>query len=196
MITQGYITDEINLAVRVFIYYTDKMLEYANLNNLKYIQWYADSLQIHFLLGALESLEINGNDIYLGAEVVTTDFVVTIFDKVREYWLDEIDSDYALSDVGDITIPTGPTYTPYVADWKYVSIPITIDGTAQITLPFVMDNVDPESLVVTVDDSAPIPSDVLEGYYIENNILYWTYYFELKTVNTVHIKYLQIKGLV
>lgn len=194
MITQTYLNDEIDLASRIFLFYSDKMLEYAGINSFVYLKWYIDSMQLHFLLEVLQAIELDGEDNYLGYDTVTDDFILGVFYKVREYYLADVDEEYVQTDLNDIIIPTGNTYTPYPSNWQYVNIPITSDGTTQFTLPFDMADIDANSIVVTVDDSNPIPTNTGEGYYIDNNIFYWTYYFDLNTDNIVHIKYLKIKG--
>lgn len=193
MITQSYLTEEIELAQRIFIYYSDRMIEYASVNSLKYLEWYIDSMQLNILLETLESIELDDDDNYLGYTTVSDDFILNVFYKVREYYLIDIDGEYIFED-DDIVIPTGNTYTPYPSNWQYVNIEITTDQTTSFTLPFDMDNVDENSLVVNVDDSNPIPTSSGEGYYIEDNVFYWTYYFDLNADNIVHIKYLKTEG--
>ena len=197
MILQRYLDDEIELAQRIFLYYSDKMIDYASVNNSKYLQWFVDSMQIEILLETLQSISPQLTTNYLGAIEVDDDFVVNVFYKVREYWLQEIDTDYVIGDINNIIIPNKSTYQPYTIDWKTVNIEITEDNTTVINLPFDTSLVDIDSLVVSVDDGSAIPiAAPSNGYTITGNTLTWHHYFELNLGNILHVKYLQIKGLV
>lgn len=196
MITQAYLNNEIDLANRIFIYYTDQMLNYLSVNSLKYKQWYIDSLQIEYLLGILEAITLDGDDNYLGYTTISDDVVLNVFYRVREYWKEDVDNDYILTDLGDIVIPTGPTYQPYTSDWKEAIVTITSDTTTEFVLPFNTAVVDLESIIVTVNDMDPvnITDESENGYHITGNTLYWHNYYDLNAGDKVFIKYKQILG--
>jgi len=197
MITQIYLNNEISLASRIFLFYIEKMLDYSSFINYIYQQWYIDSMELAFLIDVLDSIELVGSDIYLGADTVESTILIDVFYKVREYWLEEIDDEYQATSLGDIVVPTGSTYQPYIIDWKEVTITITSDTTTTVSLPFDMALVDPESVIITVEDEDPIPTTAdKDGYHITGNTLYWHNYYDLNTGDRMHIKYLQIKGLI
>ena len=61
MITQEYIDDELTLAKKLFLYYTEKMVDYLRINNQNYSKWYRDSLQLYFLVKFIENIKIVGD---------------------------------------------------------------------------------------------------------------------------------------
>ena len=197
--TQDYLNSEIDLATKIFLYYTEKMLDYLRINNDKYKKWYKDSLQLSFLLSLLKSVEIiDGDTNVIGYKEFTDNILVKTFYKVREYWLDDIDAEYFPVSVNDITVTEiQPPYYPFTPTWKEVYIDITEDDTRAVTLPFVFSKIDPESIIISIVgamDPVNIAPDDEEGCRIENNILYWNTgnYFHLDAGDRIFIKYFQI----
>ena len=198
MILAQYLDKEIELATKIFLFYTEKAVDYQSVNSLKYQQWYIDSLQIHLLLELLKDVNLNEGN-WLGYQEITDRYLVNIFYKIREYWLSEIDSDYSFTDLSDIVIPTNITYKPFAGDWKEVTVTISANNTTVIPLPFNYDNIDPESLIVSIvgamDPVNEAPDDE-PGFRIIENSLHWNTgnYYNLDTGDKVFMKYLQIKA--
>ena len=109
MVLQEYLNNEIELTSKIFIYYTDKMIDYLSVNSNKYKLWYKDSLQLSYLLSLLKSVWYNNDVTYIGYKEVKDNVLLSTFYKVREYWLDEIDSNYVVTSVDDITVPERTT---------------------------------------------------------------------------------------
>lgn len=201
MITQSYLNTELDLAARTFLYYSDYLMSYSNVGSDKLYKWYIDSMQLDVLSGALKAVRIEDDAIYIGNTEITLNFYKLLGYKVREYYKSDIDSLYpafSIIDPADIDPTPGPitppTTIPYLADWKELVITITVDTTTSITLPFNWDNIDPESFTISVEDGSPLKS-TSGAYYIEDNILYWQYYYDLNAGDKVFINYLQIKGV-
>ncbi len=74
MITQEYIDNELTLAKKLFLYYTDKMVDYLRINNQNYSKWYRDSLQLYFLVKFIENIKIVGEDLYTGVLKVNDNY--------------------------------------------------------------------------------------------------------------------------
>jgi len=195
MITQAYLDYEIALVRKTFMYYTDRLYNYLTIGSDKYQQWYRDSLQLYFLMMLEESVILIDRVSYIGYYEMTDDVLRSTFDRIREYYRTEVET---VGEYGDsnITIIVPTTRDLYLVDWKEVTIDIVEDNTLSFTLPFLISNIDPETLIVNVDDSDPIPCNVeLDGYHITNNIFYWHHYFDLNIGNRVYFKYKQIAGL-
>ncbi len=197
--TQDYLNSEIELTSKIFLYYTEKTLDYLRVNNDKYKKWYKDSLQLSFLLSLLKAVEIVDIDTnVIGYKEFTDNILAKTFYKVREYWLSDIDADYFPVTITDITVTDiQPPYYPFIPDWKEVYIDITEDNTTAITLPFVYANIDPQSIIISVVgamDIVNIAPDNEEGCRIIGNIMYWNSgnYFHLDSGDRIFIKYLQI----
>ncbi len=196
---QAYLTEEIALARKIFMYYTDRMYDYLSVGSDKYQKWYRDSLQLYFLLSFLENTRLESDTPYIGGFEMDETYLRNVFDKVREYYLVECEVSGEYGNPNEITI-TVPLYRDvFVTDWKYATVDITTNTTTVIPLPFTFANIDPESLSVTIDDSDPIPNtnDNEEGYHIINNNFYWNTgnYYNLDNGNKVHFQYKQIAGL-
>jgi hypothetical protein len=201
MITQAYLNREIALARKIYLFYVDKMLSYMFVNSNKYDQWYRDALQIGFLLGVIEAFELTDGVVRLGFDDKTDNTALLAFYKIREYYLDEIDSDYITPSLSNITTPGGPTYQPFNVDWKEVIITVSANGTTVIPLPFTVANVDFETIIVSIEGGMnPIgiitDPETEEGFYIENNTLYWNGYYDLNLGDKIHIKYKQLRGVI
>lgn len=195
MITQAYLTDEISLARKIFMYYTDRLYNYLAVGSDKYQVWYRDSLQLYFLLMLEESVILYDGVSYLGYYEMTDDVLRTVFDKVREYYLVECEVEGSYGDPQiEVIVPT--TRDLYLVDWKEITFEIVSDNTTSFTLPFVHANIDPETLMVSVEGYTAISKEEsVEAYHITNNVFYWHHYFNLDIGNNVHFKYKQIAGL-
>lgn len=192
---QDYLDTEIQLARKLFMYYTDKMYDYLSVGSDKYQMWYIDSLQLYFLTSLLESVILVDNVPYIGYYEVSENTLRLVFDKVREYYLTEAD---VAGEYGDpdmvITIPT--TRDIYTVDWKEAIFEIVSDNTTSFTLPFTYANIDPQSMSVTIEGYGAIAEDEAgEGFHITGNTFNWHHYFNLDTGAKVHFRYKQIAGL-
>ena len=196
-ITQRYLDNELALAKKIFIYYSDKLVYYTGIGSRQYERWYTDKLQLYCLVKYLENIIVDGESCYLGAEEITSDQVLEIFHKVREYYKSDVDTDY---EIGEISITETPSYIrPFVADWKEFEITITESRPSTITLPVSVDIMDKESIQMVVNGiSDPSyndnPADI--GYHIIDNILYWhsSNFYDLLPGDVIRIQYLQIVG--
>lgn len=200
-----YLNNEIALATKIFLYYSEKTLDYLTVNNDKYKGWYKDSLQLSYLLSLLKSATVVDDDTnVIGYKEFSNNILVKAFYKVREYWLDEIDSEYLSINVEDIVIPpTKPIYYPFTPEWKSFVIEITTDNTLVIELAsynFDLAKIDPNSLMITVNQGLNpieiISDNTKEGCRIVNNIFYWNAgnYYDLNDGDQLYFKYLQISS--
>lgn len=195
MITQEYLDTEIELARKIFMYYTDRLYNYLAIGSDKYQVWYRDSLQLYFLLSLLETIILYDGVSYIGYYEMSDDILRSTADKVREYYTTECETSGVYGDPGlIITVPT--TRDLYLVDWKEVAYTITSNGTVAFTLPFTYTNIDPESMSVIVEGYGAINQTVDgEGFHITGNIFNWHHYFNLDTGAKVHFRYKQIAGL-
>lgn len=194
--TQDYLDNEIQLGRKLFMHYTDKMTDYLFIGDPMYQQWYRDSLQLYFLVNFLEDVILSSNTPYLGQYELTENTLRYVFDKIREYYLYDYDEAGSYGDPNiDIVIPTIKDL--YLVDWKEIDVNITVDNTTAFNLPFNYTNIDPETLIVSVEGYSAIidNTEVGEGYHITDNIFYWHHYFNLDSGYIVHFKYKQIAGL-
>jgi len=196
---QDYLNNEIELASKIFMFYSDRMLDYLKVSSYKYKQWYLDSLQLSYLLALLKSIWFNGTTPYIGYKEIAEQVILNTFYKVREYYISDIDSEYVETVITDIVIPKStPVYIPFIGLWKELYITITENATQSITLPFTYINADPASVIISIvgsQDPIGISPDNEPGYRIENNTFYWNTgnYYDLNIGDTIYIKYYQIK---
>ena len=206
MITLFNLNTERDLAARTFLFYSDKMINYLLLGSDKFSIWYKDSMQLEILSKALLYLYIDSDKLYLGDTEVSLTYYKLLLNKVREYYLYEVDSIYpegSIIDPENPNLPDGPivppTVIPYLADWRSTTITISQDATTAIPLPFIWNNIDPESFTLTVHDAASGTGNSLDvssgAYYIQDNTIYWQYYFDLNAGDKVFLRWFQIKGL-
>ena len=85
MITQAYLNTEIDLAKRIFIYYTDKLLDAYSIGNKEIQPWYNDSLTIDYLLNALMVCEVVNGSVFIGANEMPISYLQGISSRVREF---------------------------------------------------------------------------------------------------------------
>jgi hypothetical protein len=203
MITSEYLNSEKDLAKRIFIYHTDKLLAFLNVGSDSYLSWYKKSCNLYYLIKGLMSFRISGNKLYLGSEEVNLDLLYQYTSNIREYVpYDVREFQYinldVMGNVKDITIiPTPPiliSYTINSATWKYYVVDVLMDDAATVTLPFNFAEADPNSLNLTVNDGDPVflvsPSE--EGFHIIGSTLYWHTYYNLKAGDKISIRYLKI----
>lgn len=203
MITQEYFNSEKDLAKRVFIYYTDKLLSFLSVGSDAYINWYKKSCNLYFLLKGMFSFRFENNKLYLGSEEVTDDLFYQYTTNLREYITYDLrEFQYINLDVvGNVKdcviIPTPPiliSYTINSAAWKYYIVEVQQDDVTTVTLPFDFGEADPNSLNITVNDGDPVflvsPSE--EGIHIIGSTLYWHTYYNLKQGDKISIRYLKI----
>ena len=94
-------------------------------------------------------------------------------------------------------ITTKPTYLPpYQSKWDENTYSVTINDLTNFVLPFTYANIDPKSLIVSIEGYGPIRgTEIEEAYNISDGKLYWHHYFNLKAGMKVHFQYLQTLGL-
>lgn len=203
MITSEYLNSEKDLAKRVYIYYTDKLLSFLNVGSDSYISWYKKSCNLYFLLKGLMSFRLEDDVLYLGSEETNEDLLYQYTANVREFITYDIrEYQYinldVLGNVKDtVIIPTPPiliSYTINGASWKYYVVEVTQDDVTTVTLPFDFNEADPNSLNLTVNDGDPVllSSPAEEGMHIINSTLYWHTYYNLKDGDKISIRYLKI----
>ena len=196
--TQDYLDSEILLAKKIFMYYTDRVYDYLSIGSDKYQIWYNDSLQLYFLLNFLESVLLYNGIPYIGSYEVTLSTMRNVFDKVREYYRTEVETAGEYGNIEDYvtTGTTVPYVTPYQSKWAESIYDIVIDDTSNFILPFTYANIDPKSLIVSIEGYGPISgTEVEEAYHITDGVFYWHHYFTLKGGMKVHFQYLQIAGV-
>ena len=203
MITSAYFNSEKDLAKRIYIYYTDKALDFIAVGSDAYTSWYKQSCTLYFLLKGLMSIRLENDKLYLGSEEIDEDLFYQYMTNVREYItydireLQYVDLD-VLGSVKDATIiPTPPIIISYSitnASWQYYVIDITVDDVTEVTLPFNFSEADPNSLNISVNSGDPVfivdPGE--EGLHIIGSTLYWHNYYNLKAGDKLSIRYLKI----
>lgn len=202
MITQSFLNTEVDLAKRIFIYYTDKILDILLVGDKDYENWYIDSLQIFALTEAIISVNVIDGKVYIGPEEVGEDFLIGLGSKVREYLTYELRQIvYAELDAEDtlkeaVIPPTPPIIInrPYALGWEYFEIIVTTDDVTTVALPFNIAAADTKSLSVTVNDQDPdhLVDPSAEGCHIVGTTLYWHNYYNLKTGDKIAIKFQRI----
>lgn len=203
MVLQEYLNNEIELTSKIFIYYTDKMIDYLSVNSNKYKLWYKDSLQLSYLLSLLKSVWYNNDVTYIGYKEVKDNVLLSTFYKVREYWLDEIDSNYVVASIDDITVPSvQPNYYPFTPEWKSFIVDITENVTKTIDLStynFDYTKIDLKSIIITGNQGLNpieiVTDNTKEGCRIVGNTFYWNSgnYYDLNSGDQLYFKYLQIQ---
>lgn len=201
MILQSYLDSELKLAKQVYLYYTDKIISYTTIGSNKYIKWYIDSLELYVLVKFLENIVSDSSGIcYIGAEIVSENSVKLVFEKVREYYKTDINTNYIFLD-SPTPSPTTPVpyIVPFIPDWKEFKVTITEDAVTTVTLPVSISIMDKESIQMTVNgisDPDYNDDDTLSGYHIIENTLYWhnSNFYNLMTNTIIRIQYLQIVG--
>ena len=203
MITDDYLNSEKDLAKRIFIYYTDKLLAFQSVGSDSYLQWYIKSCNLYFLLKGLISIRLEDDELYIGSELIDEDALYMYTSNIREYItydireLQYIDLD-VLGNVKDAAIIPAPpiiiSYSITNAEWKYYIVTVPSDDVTEVTLPFDYGEADPNSLLITVNDGDPVyivtPSE--EGVHIIDSTLYWHTFYNLKAGDKISIRYLKI----
>lgn len=203
MITEAYLNSEKDLAKRIYIYYTDKLLTFKSIGSDRYKDWYKKSMVLYFLTKGLLGIRYDDGDLYCGSKQVDEDFVYKFTANIREYINYDI-REYQYIDldvIGNVKdtaiIPAPPIIISYSIDsagWQYYVVDITVDDVTEVTLPFDYGEADPNSLNLTVNDGDPVylvsPSE--EGFHIIGSTLYWHTYYNLKAGDQISIRYLKI----
>lgn len=202
MITQSQLNVEIDLSKKIYLYYFDKMADNISIGSDKYIDWYKDLCIIYFLTKSLLSINIVDTELYIGKELISNDYFSMMREGIREYINYELrETIYTELDshgnIKDIEIPDTPNIiiinNGFTQDWRSVVLNVTEDDINQLTLPFNISQVDPESIQITSStDANPIQLVDLdeEGVTIVDSILYWHTYYNLKSGDKVFIQYL------
>jgi hypothetical protein len=203
MITEGYLYDEIELATSIFLYYTEKMIDYLKVNSSKYKLWYKDSLQISYLLNLLKEVWFEEGTAYLGNSEISDRVLLLTFYKIREYWLNDINTNYVSGVNSDITVPdVQPPYYPFTPEWKSFIVEINSDVTKTIDLStygFDYTKIDLKSLIITGNQGLNpieiVTNNLAEGCRIVGNTFYWNSgnYYDLNSGDQLYFKYLQIQ---
>lgn len=205
MITTEYLNSERDLAKRIFLYYTDKLLAFLNVGSDSYMEWYKKSASLYFITKGLLNIRIDeDSNLFLGNEEINENTLYNYSRKLREYINYEIrELQYiSLDTVGnikDISVISSPpiliTYTAAQYGWQHYVIDITTDDVTTVTLPFNVDEADVNSMQIVVNDGDPVyvvdPGE--EGVHIIGTTLYWHTYYNLKAGDKLSIQYLKIK---
>ena len=200
MVTDTYLNLEKDLGARVFLYYSDKAIEYAIINSDKFYKWYIDSMELDLLSSAMSAIYIVDDELFIGDTEIDLNFFRLLGSKIREYYKATIDNIYPEGSIIDPTdddpeIPiTPPTVVPYLAAWRKTSVTITQDATTTVILPFNVDNIDINSLSIWTSDTSP-GEDLAGAYTIVDGSIIWDYYFDLNTGDIIYMNYLQTQGL-
>lgn len=202
MITQSFLNTEVDLAKRIFIYYTDKIIDALLIGEKDYQQWYIDSLQIYCLTESLISLNLTDDKVCIGPTEVGESFLLSLGSKVREFLNYELrEIVYAELDESDVIVaPIIPSTPPIILripvqmPWDYKEIIVTADDVTTVTLPFNIAVADVNSLSVTVNDHDPdsLSAPEAEGCHIIGTTLYWHNYYNLKLNDKIVIKFQRI----
>jgi len=202
MVTQSQLNTEIDLAKRIYLYYFDKYATYLTIGSDKYLQWYKDLCVLYFLVRGLKSVRIVDDLLYIGDTEIDETTYAKFGSLVREYVTSDIsDIVYAELDIygniKDISSPSTPpvivTYQGFNKEPMVALINIVMDNTTAITVPFNINNIDTDSIVITTStDGDPIPMVALEeeGVHFVGTTMYWHTYYELKAGDKVRIVYL------
>jgi len=202
MVTQSQLNTEIDLAKRIYLYYFDKYATYLTIGSDKYLQWYKDLCVLYFLVRGLKSVRIVDDLLYIGDTEIDETMYAKFGSLAREYVTSDIsDIVYAELDIygniKDISSPSTPpvivTYQGFNKEPMVALIDIVMDNTTAITVPFNINNVDVDSLVITTStDGDPIPmvDPEEEGVHFVGTTMYWHTYYELKAGDKVRIVYL------
>lgn len=202
MTTREQLNTEIDLAKRIYLYYFDKYATYLTIGSDKYLSWYKDLCILYFLSKGLKSIRIVDGLMHIGDTEIDEDTYGKFRSGIREYVTSDIgDIVYAELDVygniKDISSPSIPpvivTYQGFNKEPNVALIDIVMDNTTAITVPFNINDVDVNSLIVTTStDGDPIPmvAPEEEGVHFVGTVMYWHTYYELKAGDKVRIVYL------
>jgi len=202
LITQAYLNTEIDLAKRIFIYYTDKLLDIYYVGNKNIQPWYNDSLTIDYLLNALMVCEIVNGSVFIGAKQMPISYLYGISARVREFLNYELRqivyADLDQQDRISTQIPSEPSNVIVVKvpalGWAEWSVLITVDDATVVALPFNISMADIYSLSITIngDDPFGLAAPDTEGCHIIGSTLYWHNYYNLKINDRLIFKYQKI----
>lgn len=202
MITQAYLNTEIDLAKRIFIYYTDKLLDIYSVGNKNIQPWYNDSLAIDYLINALMVCDVINGSVFIGANEMPASYLSGISARVREFLNYELRQIvYAELDQNDYISIQTPSEPPAVIvvnspalGWVEEQIEITVDDITEVALPFDIAIADIYSLSVTIngDDPISLAAPDEEGCHIIGSTLYWHNYYNLKIDDILVIKFQRI----
>ena len=201
MITQSFLNREIDLAKRIFIYYTDKLLDVISIAGKDNSPWYYDSMQIDYFLNALKSITLVDGAVFIGATEVGEAYLATVGANIREFLNYELRQIVYLElnaeDVitGIITPSEPPIVISYpTAVWKHWPIAITSEAPATVALPFDISTADSNSLTVKINDQDPdhLVEPTEEGCHIIGAVLYWHNYYDLHLGDTLYISYQEL----
>jgi len=202
MVTQSQLNTEIDLAKRIYLYYFDKYATYLTIGSDKYLQWYKDLCILYFLVRGLKSVRIVDDLLYIGDTEIDETMYAKFGSLVREYVTSDIgDIVYAELDIygniKDISSPSTPpvivTYQGFNKEPMVALVDVVMDNTTAITVPFNINNIDTDSIVITTStDGDPIPmvAPEEEGVHFVGTTMYWHTYYELKAGDKVRIVYL------
>lgn len=203
MVTQEQLNTEIDLAKRIYLYYHDKLAAYLSIGSDKYVFPYKDMCILMYLCRGLMSIQIIDGLLYIGDTEINENIFGRFALSVREYITSDISEIvYAeLDQYGNIKDASGPTSTPptivtyqgFNREPAVATLNIVMDNTTAITVPFNIDDVDPNSIIITTSmDGDPIPmvAPEAEGVHFVGNVMYWHTYYELKVGDIVRIVYL------
>lgn len=202
MVTQEQLNTEIDLSKRLYLYYFDKYATLLTIGSDKYLSWYKDLCILYFLSKGLKSIRIEDGLMYIGDTEIDENFYGRFCLGIREFVTSDIgDIVYAELDIygniKDISSPSTPpvivTYQGFNKEPMVALIPIVMDNTTAITVPFNIANIDTNSLIITTSmDGDPIPmvAPEAEGVHFVGTVMYWHTYYELKAGDIVRIVYL------
>jgi len=167
-----WITDEIARAKNTL----DTIVSISVISSSYYVekedQYWRDSYVIYTLLKALEYNE--------AIEIFDEDELYEVTNRLKEYYyiyeqLADAAEDWCSSITGDLP-PNGGGETPVeVLQWYTYIIPITADDQVVfVGLPFNIDDVDEDSLLLTIDGDDPIYG-ATNDYHMEGTSLIWHY---------------------
>lgn len=197
MITQTFLNREIDLAKRIFLYYSEKLLDSMYLGNKNHSPWEKDCRQIYVFVAGLLSVNLIDGEVYVGSHSVGDGFVSMCGSRVREFLNYELREIVYEELIPDPINPDNPVQPPIVVingatpQWMYYPITIETDGQTVVPLPFDISDADINSLMVVVNDHDPnsLVDPDQEGCHIIDNVLYWHDYYDLKAGDVVEIRY-------
>jgi len=144
MITQAYLNTEIDLAKRIFIYHTDKLLDVISVGGRNIQPWYNDAIQVEYFLNALLSCNIINGSVFIGPNEMDQTWLSGVGSRVREFLNHELRQIvYSDLDESDHYTNYNPSEPPTVIiintpalGWLEYPIEITEDDIAEVALPF------------------------------------------------------------
>lgn len=199
MITQENLNAEKDLTRRIFGYYVDKMIDAIKSGSKEYNSFYVNAMNTNFIMKCAHSLSIVSGEVYLNRNLVGEVFYKKVRDKIREYLNSElrqiIYADLGAEEASQLFNPSEPpiivTYTDSIHRWVSYSIIVAEDRATEISLPFNIVVADANSLTVTINDQNPdsLVAPEAEGCHIVGTTLYWHNYYDLRTGDTIVIKF-------